>query len=352
MRTAIVLAVAVLGMAACAAGNAGESEGLDPGIDFDGSGQGAGPQDDGACAVASDEARNVPVAIYIMFDKSGSMQGPKWSQSTAALQGFFMDPKNSGLQVALRFFPDGACDACNAQACSDPKVPAGALTELSAPTDAQEQSLLDAFVDVVPSGGTPLSPALDGALLWASGWAATHTGEKAVVVLVTDGEPSDCETDADYFVHAAAGGLNNAGVPTFAIGLEGSSESLMDAIAVAGGTDEAILIGTGNAQAELQAALDAIRDATVACEYQVPEAAGGQEVDPAHVNVVYQPGGGSDVTLGYVADRTQCTEAGGWYYDDALDPTKITFCPATCATVQGDPGARIELVFGCATVPA
>jgi hypothetical protein len=145
----------------------------------------------------------------------------------------------------------------------------------------------------------------------------------------------------------------NAGVPTFAIGLEGSSETLMNDIAEAGGTSQGIFIGTGNAQVELQSALESIRDATVACQYQVPDAAGGQAVDPTHVNVVYKPGsGGEDITIGAVPDRSSCGATGGWYYDDPVNPTTITFCDVTCNDVQADPDAAIELVFGCQTIPA
>lgn len=350
-------AIATIGAQACNAGGAttGSSTAGVGGGDFDaGSGAAGGFDEDAACAEASDEAKQVPVNLYIMFDKSGSMVGTKWSQSTAALQAFFSDPASAGLRVALRFFPDTGCDAtCNASACAQPKVEAGALTNLSAPTDTHEQALIDAFIDVVPSGGTPLSAALDGALAWANGVLTQSPTEKVVVALVTDGLPEDCQDSDSYFVNAAQAAFDQRGILTFAIGLEGSNESLMDQIAAAGGTEGGLFIGTANAQAELVAALDAIRESSLACEYEVPSLVEGVPVDPQRVNVLYESGPEPASTIGQVANAAACAAAGGgWYYDDPAMPARIIFCPSTCATIRDDPAAKVRLLFGCTTVPA
>ena len=349
--------------AACAAtgdGNGGtggsaSSSGQGGSSLFDG-GQGGNIDVDAACAFASDEAKLVPLNLYIMFDMSGSMLGPKWSQSTAALQAFFMDPQSAGLRLALRFFPDDGCDtSCNVSACALPKVPLGELTALSAPTDTQEDALINAFVGVTPQGGTPMSAALDGGLQWATGYLNGHPGEKAGVLLVTDGDPSDCNTTQSYLSGAAASAYGSHGALTFAIGLEGSNESLMNAIAAAGGTGQGYYIGpNADVQTELVAALDEIRDATLACEYQVPSDVNGEPLEPTHVNVLYTPQGSStSVTIGQVAGHESCTaDKGGWYYDNAAAPTKIIFCASTCTEIQAASGGKVELVFGCETIPA
>lgn len=340
---------------ACSAGGddpiRGGGDGGDDGFN---AGEG-GVGHDSPCATASDEAKLVPVNIYILFDKSGSMIGPKWTQSTAALQAFFMDPASGGLRVALRFFPDTGCDGdCNAAACAQPKVALGELTNLSAPTDAHEQALIDSFIDVVPQGGTPLSAALDGGIAWARDLLDASPTEKAVVVLVTDGDPSDCQTSQSYFESVASSAYLDHDIVTFAIGLEGSNEALMDAIAQAGGTNGGYFIGSSDVQTELVEALNAIRDSFIACEYEVPVMVDGDAVDPTKVNVLYTPQGASEpVTIGQVANAGACTDAiGGWYYDNPSAPTMITFCEATCAALQADLGGQLELLFGCATIPA
>ncbi len=349
--------LALLLFAACEAGGGASSSGGsgDPGGDFD-AGHGDGGFDkDAACATASDQAVAVDVNLYILVDKSGSMLGPKWTQATAALQGFFMDPQSAGLNVALRFFPDEGCDpSCNVAACAQPKVPLGTLTNLSAPTDVHEQALLEAFADVTPSGGTPLSAALDGGFAWARDVLTTAPDDKAVVVLVTDGAPMECQTAPSYFENATAQAFAQDGILTFAIGLEGSNEALMDAIAAAGGTESGFFIGAGDVQGELQAALEAIRDNTIACEFAVPDAVDGAMVEPTKVNVLYTPGGATvPVTIGQVANEAACNPAtGGWYYDDPQNPRRIRLCDVTCNAIQADTGGLIELLFGCSTIPA
>ncbi len=361
-RAAAAMATASLGavllgvsgavlLGACDAGRASEGSTGAGGVDFvttTAAGQG------GACASSVDEARTVPVNLYIMFDKSGSMAGPKWSQSTAALQGFFMDPASDGARVALRFFPDTGCDeSCSVQGCAVPKVPLGELTELSAPTDTHEQALLDAFVGVVPSGGTPLSIALDGAIAWAKDIGAKKPGEQPIVVLVTDGEPTDCNMDGNYLVAAAKEAFESRGILTFAIGLEGSNESLTQAIAVAGGTKEGIVIGTGSAQEELQSALNDIRDHTVACEFAIPESGTGEPVDTTRVNVIFYPGSGATpVTVGQVPNAEACDDKAAWHYDSSSAPTKIVLCPVACAELEKAVGPKVEIVVGCLSVPA
>jgi hypothetical protein len=350
----VVGGAAAFGACAATGGDANSSSGQG-GETFDAGSNDGGLNTMSACATASDDAELVPVNIYIMFDKSGSMIGTKWSQSTAALQAFFMDPVSAGLRVALRFFPDDGCDtSCNVGACAQPKVAIGELTNLSSPTDTHEQALIDAFIDVVPSGGTPLSAALDGGITWARNLIDAAPTERAVVVLVTDGDPSDCQTSTDYFTTAASGALSSHDILTFAIGLEGSNETLMNAIAVAGGTSGGYFIGTSNVQQHLVEALNEIRDGFIACEYQVPDEFDGEAIDPTKVNVLYTPAGASEpITIGQVADRNSCNPAtGGWYYDDPINPTKLTFCDLTCDALQADVGGELELLFGCTTIPA
>jgi hypothetical protein len=44
------------------------------------------------------------------------------------------------------------------------------------------------------------------------------------------------------------------------------------------------------------------------------------------------------------------TKTDAWFYDDPTAPTKITLCPETCSTIQGNPGASVKLVLGCRTI--
>lgn len=307
------------------------------------------------CAESSIEAQIAPLAMYIMFDRSGSMQdNNKWNNASQALKSFFANPAAAGLEVALRFFPEGACDGnqCDVNACATPKVDAAPLTADSGAMDAQEKLLIDAVNNTGPNGNTPMYAALKGAVQWATDFQAAHTDHKTVVILVTDGEPNGCITDTDQIANEAATG-NAMGIDTFAIGLQGSNENTIDKIAMAGGSDQGFFIGNGNTEAELLAALQAIQGKAIACEIPIPDPGNGEVINPSKVNVSFTPGGGSAATLGNVANEAACGNNGAaWYYDDPTNPTKIILCPETCDSVQGDDQGKLNILLGCDTQPA
>lgn len=307
------------------------------------------------CAETSIEAQISPLAMYIMFDRSGSMgDNNKWNNASNALKAFFANPAAANLEVALRFFPEGNCDGnqCDVNACATPKVDAAALTAAAAPADAQEKALVDAVNATSPNGNTPMYAALKGAVQWATAFEAAHTDHKTVVILVTDGEPNGCITDTDQIANEAAVGAAQ-GINTFAIGLQGSNEATIDKIAMAGGSTEGFFIGNGNTEAELIAALQAIQGKAIACEIPIPDPGNGDVINPAKVNVTFTPGGGSAATLGNVPTAADCgTNGSAWYYDDPQMPTKIILCPATCDSVQGDDQGKLNILLGCDTQPA
>jgi len=310
------------------------------------------------CATSSAEATLVPVNMLIMFDRSGSMKDDnKWEDATEALKAFVSAPESAGLRVALRFFPDTGCEApsCDIATCAQAEVPVGLLSADPAPMDAQEDLLISTIDDTNPYGDhTPIYPALGGSVQWARDYLLTAPTEKAVAIFVTDGEPNLCTEDSDAIAALAGEGFTNGGIPTYAVGLEGSNEELMNDIALQGGTNEAIFIGSGgNAQQDLLDALKAIQGSQVACSFQMPEAAPGETIDPSKVNVEYTPSsGGNPASIGQVQNEADCAANGGWYYDNPAAPTTINLCPSTCNVVQTDIDAKIRVVLGCATTPA
>jgi hypothetical protein len=304
------------------------------------------------CASESIEAELLPLTMFIAFDKSGSMgDNNKWNDATAALKGFFADPTAADLEVALRFFPQGGCseNECDVSACATPQVNVGALTADPAPMDAQEQALINAINNTSPGGGTPISAALQGGIQWGTQYLAQNPDHKVVVILVTDGEPQGCQENIGQIANIAAQGLAQ-NVPTYAVGLQGSNEGQLTQITTAGGGTP-FFIGNGNAEAELLAALQAIRGEALACEIPIPEPTMG-DFNPELVNVEYTPGGGgTPQTIGKVPDAASCGSSGGWYYDDPANPQTIMLCPASCDTVKVDPDGAIKVVLGCQSIP-
>jgi hypothetical protein len=344
-----------------------------------GSGGGAGDggtiDPDASCADDHQKAGLLEVNMLVMFDRSGSMHDEiegsspvvtRWQAASTALNSFFQDPGSAGLNVALRFFPHDqpavGChnSQCDADACAQELVAIGKLAAAGAPSDAHEQALVAAVGGATPaprgtrnSGGTPTFAALSGAEIWAKAYQSAHSTERTVVVFVTDGQPNGCNEEADAIAALAADARTSNGVLTYAIGIsDGVDEGILDPIAVAGGTEDAIMIADGNAQSALLTALQGIRGQIMACNFRMPEARDpSRPIDINKVNVNYASGGGTPTTLGGVASAAACTSAGGWYYDDPVTPTQISLCPATCTTVQADPNPEISIVLGCTRAP-
>lgn len=303
----------------------------------------------GGCASTSISAELTPVTMLIVFDRSGSMGNQnKWNNASAALTSFVQNPDAAGLGVGLKFFPKGQCDdpACDVNACAIPDVVPAPLLAEGAPVDAQEALLLQAIQNEGPNGQTPMGAALAGAHQWAQDRIAADPDSKVAVVLVTDGEPSGCGS-VDQVVQVASLGAAQS-VPTYAVGLQGSLENTINAIAAAGGTTSGFFIGGANTEAELLAALLAIQGQQIACELAVPDE---EDVDPTKVNVTFTPDGGAEETILQVENAAACGPQGGWYYDDPANPAKITLCDATCDEIQGQSG-ELGLVLGCETIVA
>lgn len=322
----------------------------------DAGGSGGGPGFE-ACATASEAASTLPLNMYIAIDKSGSMaDSNKWSNAKNAFLNFFQSPDNTDpnakISVALRFWPDGNCNetTCSINSCSQPQVALGPLSDPN-----QVQSLVSLYNSKSPNGNTPMFAALGGAAKWGVENAQMGEGGTAtVIVFVTDGEPNGCDENINNIAQQAAAAYATAKVPTFAVGLAGSNEAQMQTIATAGNTGAPFLIGNGNAEADLAAALKEIQKTTLACVFAMPEAQGPDPIDPDLVNLSYTPSGAGTVTIGKVDSEAGCDAAGGWgwYYDDPVNPKVIQLCPKLCDHVQMDEDGKIEIILGCESKPA
>lgn len=326
----------------------------DQGIDVGGIG-GPGGTGGMACATGSSEAKLANVNMFLMFDQSSSMlENDRWDRATAALVQFLKAPETGGIKVALRFFasdePAAGCNIqqCNVEACSQPLVELGALTEAGAGADAHEDVLVEAIESRVPNEqgpGTPISAALQGAVNWGIDFnASAPDTERAVVVFVTDGEPSGCEQNSRNIAAIAGEGFD-ADVLTFAVGLQGAPEALLNAIAREGGTDEAIFVGDGNAEEDLLTALNSIRGKAMSCEFDLPR---DSNVDPSKVNVTLTLGD-TEEQWNKVTNASECGSTKAWHYDSETNPSAVVLCPSACDVASSTPGARIDVVFGCET---
>ena len=294
------------------------------------------------CAKSSAAPTPIPVELVFMFDRSGSMNengGLKWSSCKAGLKAFFADPASKGVEASLQFFPALNASQCTESSYATPAVPMQALPENTLFAAAMAAS------GPGGAGGTPTLPAVAGSLQYAKQIALKHPTSNTAIVLVTDGDPNGCNSTVQA-VSVTAASAKKAGIPVFVVGI--GNVANLDAIALAGGTSKATIVSTNSAAQTLvdfQKALNAIRGASLSCEYQIPALPDGATID--QVNVVFTPSGGSPQTLAY--DATCSSAQPGWHYDNVTTPTKIILCKSTCDNVQKDAKGKIDLVFGCAT---
>ncbi|WP_437525646.1 vWA domain-containing protein [Sorangium sp. So ce726] len=312
---------------------------------------------DAACGLVTEEAIAVPLNLYIMMDKSSSMAGDdpmvadKWTSAKAGLTAFVNSARFAGVRVALRFFPRAADDvpACDHEAYREPLVPFGPLRDNAG-------AIVAAIEAESPNGAsTPIYPALGGALLLGIDVAANHPGEASAVLLVTDGQPQgpaaqcagvnpeDPDAIADL---AAVAARYRTPVRTFVIGLPGVNQSFANQVAVAGGTDAAVLVGATNIAVEFQNALAKVTGQALPCEVEVPSQVAGGQVAFDDVNVLFGLDGAPQEVL---PQRPGC-DGPGWRYDNPASPAALVLCPDTCEAARSASIARIQILLGCETV--
>jgi hypothetical protein len=235
--------------------------------------------------------------------------------------------------------------------------------------------MLNGYKTADPTGiggnNTPTECALRGMINTCLQFQSqSATGEQCVGVLVTDGTPTKCNTNQSALAQIVQQG-HDLGVTTYVLGLPGSDINFLNQLANVGGTGQAINV-SGGSQSFI-AALNNIRQAVsvqtttqvsqpvtistpLPCQWKIPDPPTGQTFDPAKVNVQFTPpGSATAVPFGHVNSAADCanTQADAWYYDDAQNPTQVLVCPNTCnGTLRNSAGAQVDVLFGCATVPA
>jgi len=315
--------------------------------------------DGGVCAGEAYRAELAPVDAslldaYLMIDQSSSMgdavpggTSTWWSALQAGIASFVNAPGAAGMGVGMQYFPLGgmAPSSCNAD-YSTPEVDIAAL-----PGNAG--ALVSSVQAHTPVGFTPTGPALTGAIQHMKAWATSHPGRVPVVVLVTDGFPTECSptqiTDVAAIAQAAL--ATEPRVRTFVIGLNlGTSGANLNAVARAGGTHTAFLISSSDLPTELTAGMLSIAVAPLKCVFTLPlqyrHSGDSGAFDPSLFALRYIPSGGAPQDVPPVASVAECAQHGGqgFYFDPPDAPTQVVACPGTCA---GGDGGTLELVVHC-----
>ncbi len=339
---------------------------------------------DGECSGVTAAAKPVPPVIELVVDVSLSMneiapgngRKSRWDLARPALLNA-LDQLPDDVAVGLQLFPTSGpsqgdfgiyyppptdannCVESSKQIPIAPLGPAGSM-QRTAIANAMNQTKLYL--------GTPTHDAYHNAL--EDGLKTYEGPGDRFMLLMTDGAPTQtlgCKGDVGTAVafepivaEAAAAAVE--GVRTFVIGSPGSESTTL-----AGDTrpflSELAQVGETGAEncstdgpsfchfdmtqspdfsAALADGLAAISDqVTSTCVFSAPDIAG---VDRSTTSVIVERSDGSAV-LALNDSMGDCTE--GWIWNDAGE---IELCPATCASVESDPGSSVSVSQGCTTL--
>lgn len=316
------------------------------------------PPDEGKCAAESHQAMRVPVDMFLLVDVSSSMANviaggnqTKWQVAHEALVSFINHPMSAGLNVAMQFFPLGA--SCDLADYSRAAVPFSELPVSSPP-------LVSALGTARLSSGTPTGVAVVGALAQLRARLAAQPTHKGVLVLVTDGEPTNC---TPLFIPQIAMPIEAArmmtpSISTYVIAVLTPAElaraqDTVHQLAIAGGTGAFVLDSNADLPRRLAEALSTVRSVSVPCEFTIPPPR-GTPLDFAKVNLRFKKTVGQE-DIPYVQSAARCDPVrGGWYYDvdpaTGATPTRVVVCENTCRAFKADVNTKVDLVFGCKTV--
>ncbi len=328
---------------------------------------------DSACATTGATANRTPIDMFVMLDQSGSMgtdcnvgsaTNSKWCNAINALSTYFKGAASTGQGAALQYFelPGGNCSNGNGYNVS--AIPATGNGYVTLPSSAFDASL-NAHT---PNSLTPTEGAIRGITGFTSRAVNRLAGRKPIGILITDGDPSSCNTNLTTLRGLLQSHFTATGTMTFVVGMTGATDANLETLALGGnapphaatvngvpntcGSSAAPCrhwnVGNGNAAVFVEA-LKAISAAAVGCAFTIPPSSTGV-IDPNTVRVEYLPGGAPPAQiLGRVTDAAACAGVpNGFYYDNNVTPTTINLCASQCNVVQADPTAKINVLFGCA----
>lgn len=316
---------------------------------------GCGSSSDSACAGVSFEAESIPVDLYILFDQSGSMLNDvggvtRLEAVREAVTTFLRDSGGTGIGVGIGYFGTQAIGqvSCNSEEYERPAVAISLDHEL----------IVRSIADRSPTGETPTSAALTGACSYVEGYARSHPGRAAAILLVTDGTPEApvscsqggcCPTLDQAAESASACAAGKPAIPTYVLGVGPNLDGL-HRIAAAGGTQKAYLVDDSDVTNSVLRALLQIRGAAqIPCDIEIPEPESGLGLDYSKINVFSSSSSCAVQQFFYVDSASDCGQELAWHYDDAATPSRIQLCSRACEAVN-QPSTRLRVLLGCESI--
>ncbi|NOU27666.1 MAG: VWA domain-containing protein [Polyangiaceae bacterium] len=324
------------------------------------------------------EVLPTPVPVYFEFvaDGSGSMASDnKWPGQVNALKAVFEDIKNrTTTQIGNGELADTAAgvivfaDTLDASPAKEGPYPTSADLDVQPIADNGTLGNFWGRVGGQPDDLTPTLAALTGAYGVLERYvpqANVKPNGKRVVVLLSDGQPTDDYPANSIKNLAAAKAAQPKSIYTYSIGIgNGSSYSptFMANLAVAGktaptGCNPALTTNpdcfyqidpsggkpASQITSEMVAALTKIRAIASECDLTlVLVDKDGKPADPKKVQVTYVDKDGKETPI--AKDPTN-----GWTYDNDADPTRIILNGNACVQARSDVKGKTKVKLGCKT---
>ena len=293
----------------------------------------------GPCGAAEITVDPVAPNLLLVMDRSCSMQDPvdgtpKWQIAVTAVNKLTTDYVDQ-IRYGLTLFPDIATPQCQQDAIPIPVAPGN---------EPAIQALLTASLvqndPYYPNG--PCVTNIDTAMQQATTEPAfADTDRTSYALLLTDGKQANCSAaGGDAGTTTIITTLASQGVPTFVVGFGGAVDpAQLNIFADAGGMptgDPQTHYYQAEDQISLDAALQAIANATISCVLQletVPE-------DPNQLYVFFNKD-----PAGVPQDPVN-----GWTYDP--NTNQITFHGTACQSLKDGTVTDVDVVYGCNQPPA
>lgn len=308
--------------------------------------------------------------VVFLLDRSGSMHlrlpsgKTRWSATRDTLFSVVDKLPALKMRASIAQFPQGdaplSCCSVSSQnellcnCASYPKAtnrcsPATYVVPTPKDVDATTAAFMKASVNASNDDifwGTPLAAALSAGVMAQK--VSNNDGIDSVVLL-TDGEPTSCETnEISDVVDAAKIGMSTANgakrVRTFVLGImdgaTGARADLLNEVALAGGTSKAYAIDAAVFTTSLTSALDKIAREATDCTFDLPPAKPDGDLDKTNVTL--------DRTGGPQTLVRDPKHVQGW--DTLPGNTQIKLYGDACRVLKDDAKAKVTVVIGCKTV--
>lgn len=315
----------------------------------------AGARPDGfvECGEISGEAQNLfaPVDIIWVVDSSDSMENDA-STVQNNLDEFAADIEARGIDFHVVLISDQGFVTPSPLFATDPRF-------LFVNRSVGSNDAFDRVLDQFPNYMAHLRP---GAITHVVGVTDDdeNTSQSTFITMmngllghdftyhVIGSPPGECNSTCPFGCSTCFDGAAGCERPGDWQPAANPSEEHWDAAAATGGLTFSICTSDWSGLFDTLAMTVAVSE-ELPCTFALPEPPAGMEFDPNLVNVDHYPSASSSAHTRFpnVASAAACSGT-TWYYD-ADPPTQILLCPDACTTAMA--GGRIEIAFGCVTVP-